>query len=73
MGLRDELPKSEATRKCPVRMLAQVLPPDVGAEFIEIVNDDMVQSVAIAKLCGSKNWPVSLSALRRHRRKECSC
>lgn len=88
MTLREELAREHmpraAAQTCAVEVARQLLDPEEAVELVEILDDPVIASAAIARLLtrktdgafptdGPHKGRVSSGAVARHRRRECKC
>jgi hypothetical protein len=74
MGLRDELVSGSKEQPCGVGKLLRVLPPDVAAELVELMDDLVIKHSQLEHLSKAKGWSgMSAGIIGRHRRKDCGC
>ena len=76
MGFKDQLTQrgSRAGSRCTVGVWYDKQPPDIRADFDDVIEDNAFTSVAIARLISTEyGADLKGNTLARHRRGECRC
>lgn len=68
-----EAANSRAGALCAVPRESAKMTPEQRAKFTAALSSETIQAVAIAKVLKAWGFTMSGDAIRRHRRKACSC
>ena len=75
MGLADDLNKASASQvvRCPVVKICARLDEEDREAFVHHLSAESSEGSTIARVLTANGFPVSGSAIQRHRRGACSC
>ncbi len=76
MGLADELSRATTAQRhvrCPVVKITAALDEEDREAFVHHLSSESSEGSTIARVLTANGFPVSGSAIQRHRRGACSC